>query len=49
VKRADAPFTETDVDCEQGIWRGQFEYTNGTTEEFLFRKPLPTEPEFNER
>ena len=39
VNRADVPFTQTAVDCNEGIWRGTFNYANGTTEAFLFRKP----------
>jgi len=49
VNRAEAPFTETSVDCNEGIWRGQFEYSTGSKEDFLFRKPNADEPEYNER
>jgi hypothetical protein len=49
VNRKEVPFSETAIDCDEGIWHGVFEYANGSKEEFLFRKPNANEPEYNER
>jgi hypothetical protein len=49
VNRKEVPFTETAVDCNEGIWRGVFTYATGSKEDFLFRKPNAGEPEYNER
>ena len=43
VNRAETPFSQSAVDCNTGIWRGNFTYANGTKEAFLFRKPNANE------
>lgn len=44
-----ASFHDNTVDCENGYWRGEFNYRNGVAEKFLFRSPVEGEPEYNDR
>lgn len=38
-RRADVGIDQTTVDCAKGIWHGNFEYADGSTEAFRFSKP----------